>query len=79
MTAAARLFSGHALSPPALRRAITAGSAWGIGMGLALTALKFHASGMVCISDVLIDTSMATVAGILTIGPIAALSTARQP
>ena len=64
--------------PHAIRRALVAGSAWGIGMGLALTALKFRGCGVVCLSDVVIDTVVATVAGTLTIGPIAAFAPRRQ-
>jgi hypothetical protein len=75
MTIAAKalLFPAFRLHPHAIRRAILAGSAWGIGMGVALTALKFQGCGIVCLSDVAINTAIATAAGILTIGPVAAL------
>ena len=63
--------------PGALKRALLAGGAWGVAMGIALTALKFQDCGMVCLSDVAITTAMASVAGILTIGPLAAFARAR--
>jgi hypothetical protein len=42
-------------------------------MGVWLTALKFQGCGVVCLSDVVINTAIATAAGILAIGPVAAL------
>jgi hypothetical protein len=60
--------------PRAIRRALIAGSAWGIGMGTALTALKFQGCGIVCLSDVVLNTAIACVAGMFTIGPIAAFA-----
>jgi hypothetical protein len=65
------------LRPHAVGRALLAGSAWGIGMGIALTALKFHECGMVCLSDVAINTTVAVVAGIVTLGPVAAFNLVR--
>jgi hypothetical protein len=67
------LFPALRLHPHAIKRATLAGSAWGVGMGVALTALKFQDCGVVCLSDVAINTAIATVAGTLTIGPVAAL------
>ena len=46
-------------------------------MGLALTALKFQDCGVVCLSDVAVNTAISVVAGILTIGPVAAFAPAR--
>jgi hypothetical protein len=79
-TSAARTLSFPALRlhPHALRRAVLAGSTWGVAMGLALTALRFQDCGVVCLSDVAINTVIAVVAGILTIGPVATFAPARR-
>jgi hypothetical protein len=78
-TTAARTLSFPTLRlhPRAVRRAVLAGSAWGVAMGLALTALKFQDCGVVCLSDVAVNTAIAVTAGILTIGPVAAFAPAR--
>jgi len=79
MTTMAWALSTIALRPRegALKRALIAGSAWGVAMGAALTVLKFQECGMVCLSDVAVTTAMASVAGVLTMGPIAAFARAR--
>jgi Mg/Co/Ni transporter MgtE len=63
-----------ALHPPraALRRGLIAGSAWGIVMGVILTALGAWDCGVVCITDAALTTATAMAAGICTIGPLAA-------
>jgi hypothetical protein len=65
--------------PHALRRALVAGSAWGLGMDIALTTLKFQNCGMVCLSDVAITTAVAVAAGILTMGRLAAFTARTHP
>jgi hypothetical protein len=60
--------------PGALKRALLAGSAWGVAMGAAFTALQFQECGMICLSDVAITTAMSTAAGLLTMGPLAAFA-----
>ena len=79
MTIAARTLSFPAfrLHPRAVRRAALAGGTWGVAMGLALTALRFQDCGVVCLSDVAVNTATSVVAGILTIGPVAAFAPAR--
>jgi hypothetical protein len=73
------LIQSLALAPRegALRRALIAGGAWGVAMGAALTWLKFQDCGMVCLSDVAATTALASIAGILTLGPLAAFARPR--
>ncbi len=75
---AARLHALHPFNwpPGALKRALLAGSGWGIVIGLGLPALAFLDCGMICLSDIAITTAMAVPAGIVAIGPIAALGRA---
>jgi hypothetical protein len=56
----------------ALPRAILAGTAWGLTMGLALPLLSFLDCGVICLSDVAVTTAVSITAGILAIGPLAA-------
>jgi hypothetical protein len=65
------------VTPGALRRGLIAGSAWGIVMGAVLTAVTAWTCGVVCIPDVAVTTATAVVAGIATIGPLAAFG--RRP
>jgi hypothetical protein len=60
--------------PGALKRAILAGGAWGVAMGIALPALAFLDCGVICLSDVAITTAISTFAGLLTMGPLAAFA-----
>jgi hypothetical protein len=55
-----------------LTRALVAGCAWGIAMGVGLAALSSWDCGIVCLSDAALTTVIASAAGILTIGPLAA-------
>jgi hypothetical protein len=75
---AARLHALHPSHwpPGAIKRALLAGSGWGIVMGLGLPALTFLDCGMICLSDIALTTAMAVPAGIVAIGPIAALGRA---
>lgn len=75
---AARL---HALRPSAwppgaCKRALLAGSGWGIVMGIGLPVLAFFDCGTICLSEIAITTALAVPAGIVAIGPIAALGRA---
>ncbi len=78
MMTAVRLHALHPSNWPsgALRRALLAGSGWGIVMGLGLPALAFFDCGMICLSDIAMTTAVAVPAGIVAIGPIAALGRA---
>jgi hypothetical protein len=60
------------VKPGSLRRALTAGSLWGIVMGLIVTAVGAWECGGVCLADAAVSTALSVVAGIGTIGPLAA-------
>jgi hypothetical protein len=53
-------------------RGILAGAAWGLTMGLALPLLTFLSCGVICLSDIAVTTAVSVVAGLATIGPLAA-------
>jgi hypothetical protein len=55
-----------------LRRGIMAGAAWGLAMGLGLPLMTFLNCGVICLSDIVFTTAISIVAGIATIGPLAA-------
>jgi mannose/fructose/N-acetylgalactosamine-specific phosphotransferase system component IIC len=57
----------------ALTRAVIAGTAWGLTMGIGLALLSLHNCGGICIPDAALTTVISIVAGILTIGPVAAV------
>jgi len=60
-------------------RAVIAGSAWGLVMGAVLAAVSAWQCGGVCIPDAMMTTGLAMVAGICTLGPLAAFGpSARQ-
>jgi len=63
----------------AVRRALLAGSAWGVTMGAGLTALSAWDCGGVCLFDAALTTVLSTLAGILTIGPLAAFGRSVSP
>lgn len=56
----------------AVRRGIVAGTGWGLAMGIGLPLMTFMNCGVICLSDVVITTIVSVVAGIATIGPLAA-------
>lgn len=70
MIAALRI--GTRIPAGTIRRAVMAGTAWGVAMGLGLSAMAFADCGTICLSDVAFTTALATGAGIVTIGPLAA-------
>jgi hypothetical protein len=53
-------------------RLLIAGTAWGLATSAGLAGLTMWNDGVVCIPDVLATTFTAIIAGLLTIGPIAA-------
>jgi hypothetical protein len=57
----------------ALTRAVAAGTAWGLIMGAGLAALSLRDCGGICVPDAALTTAISIVAGIFTIGPVAAL------
>jgi hypothetical protein len=59
--------------PGTLRRAIVAGSLWGLATAAGLTALDAWQCGFVCLSDAALLSILYVVTGILTIGPVVAL------
>jgi hypothetical protein len=61
----------------ALTRAVTAGTAWGVTMGIGLALLSLRDCGGICVPDAALTTAISIVSGILTIGPIAAVG--RRP
>ena len=60
------------LAAGALRRAILAGTGWGMAMGIALPVFNFFGCGTICLSDIALTTAVSIAAGIATIGPLAA-------
>jgi hypothetical protein len=72
MTVAAALWNREWLPASALPRGILAGIAWGLTMGFALPLLTFLSCGVICLSDIAFTTAVSVVAGIATIGPLAA-------
>lgn len=61
----------------ALSRAVIAGTAWGLIMGAGLAVLALHDCGGICVPDAALTTAISIAAGILTIGPIAAVGRRR--
>jgi hypothetical protein len=61
----------------AVTRAVIAGMAWGVTMGIGLALLSLRDCGGICIPDAALTTAISIVAGILTIGPVAAVG--RRP
>ncbi len=59
--------------PLSFRRAIYAGVAWGLALTAGLTAISAWQCGGICIDETLWLATLSIPAGILTIGPIAAL------
>jgi hypothetical protein len=66
------------LRPNALRRALLAGSAWGIATSAGLAALHFWQCGLVCPDDIALTTVLSVGAGLLTFGPLAAFAPPRS-
>lgn len=67
------------LTPQAAKRALIAGSAWGVTMGAGLTVVGFLDCGVVCLSDVALTTGISVAAGVCTIGPLAAFARNETP
>ena len=70
----------HALTFPQLKldraglaRGIAAGMVWGIAVSGALLALSFHQCGTICLSQIVDTTLLSVFAGIVAIGPVAAM------
>jgi hypothetical protein len=51
---------------------MVAGILWGLAMGAILSALDAWRCGVICLPDAALTTAVAMVAGICTIGPLAA-------
>ena len=74
----ARVHASFFVRPRALQRSLAAGTTWGIVMGLIVTAVGAWECGGVCLTDAAVSTALSVVAGIGTIGPLAAFG-ARAP
>ena len=59
--------------PPMLRRGLLAGSAWGVALAAGLVTLNAMQCGALCVPDALATLAVSVPAGIVTIGPLAAL------
>lgn len=53
---------------------VMAGIAWGLTMGIGLPLMGALEHGVICLSDIALTTAISTMAGIVTIGPLAALA-----
>ena len=81
MTTAARiqpLLAQLRADPRALRRVLIAGAGWGVLFAAAFTALRAWQCGSICLEETLTLTAISVAAGILTMGPLAALGRARR-
>ena len=58
--------------PGALRRGLIAGSAWGIVTGVLVVAAGAWECGGVCVPDAAITMATSVLAGLATMGPLAA-------
>jgi hypothetical protein len=58
------------ISRQALWRGISAGSAWGLSMGIGFAALEAWQCGGVCLQDAAVTTALSIGAGIVGIGPV---------
>ncbi len=58
--------------PGACKRALFAGTGWGVVIGIGLPVLGFFDCGMICLPDIAMTTAVAIPAGIVAIGPLAA-------
>jgi hypothetical protein len=59
-------------APAALRRGLMAGTAWGLAVAAALTAMVAWQCGGICIDEMLATAALSIATGIATIGPLAA-------
>jgi hypothetical protein len=64
------------LTQPALKRMVVFGSAWGLALAAGLAAIGWS-QGTLCLDDVVLTTVLSVVAGIGTIGPLAAFGSVR--
>lgn len=71
-TTSLRLLPALRGRPGMLRRALLAGSAWGLIMGFGMTAWSAMQCGVICLDAALMDTLGAVTVGIFIIGPLAA-------
>jgi hypothetical protein len=60
-----------------IRRAVIAGSAWGIATAIGLVGLVAWECGGICLSDAAATVAFAVPTGILAVGPLAAWTVAR--
>lgn len=56
----------------AWRRGLVAGSAWGVTVSAFLAGLNFWNDGVVCVGDAAFTAALSVLAGLATIGPLAA-------
>lgn len=61
-------------------RGIAAGTLWGVTVAAALLGLSYYQCGSICLGQIVDTTALSLLAGIVAIGPVAALRRAnRQP
>ena len=72
MMAAAVLRFGSIVAPAVLRRGAMAGTAWGVITGFMVIASGAWECGFVCLTDAALTLGLSVVAGLATIGPLAA-------
>jgi hypothetical protein len=79
MTPVARIadFLSSPIPPGGIRRAVAAGTLWGVGLTVAFVALRFWQCGLICVDDVVNTAVLSVAAGIVTLGPLAAFGRRR--
>jgi hypothetical protein len=60
--------------PPALRRGLVGGAAWGLALAIGLIVVEAVQCGALCVPDALATLAVAIPAGIVTMGPLVALA-----
>jgi hypothetical protein len=59
--------------PPMLRRGLVGGAAWGMALATGLISLNAMECGALCVPDALATLAVAIPAGIVMMGPLAAI------
>ena len=69
---AATLSLGSRVPAGALRRALIAGTAWGIVVATLIVVPEAMRCGVLCVTDAAVTLAISVAVGILTLGPLAA-------
>jgi hypothetical protein len=67
-----------ALTPRMALRGASAATAWGLLFAAGLSVMQFSQYGVICAGDIATTTGLSIVAGLLTIGPLAAFAAGNQ-